>query len=306
MIRINLLNQLDKVPEKKSIKTGDSSSFKRLVVIFLFLVIIAGLVFTWYQLSGKGKEEQIEAGPRHKTSVPQKPEYKPKVVLSQAVEEIVKEIQTEQRKAPRNTTYRDLSPAEKIEHQLSTCKKALAFFGKITPPEIGFTDIILTTPGDLYLHGMATGSGHYQTFKQSLSHASFLTVKPGILKPTGAHNLAQEFSFYGTFRFKIPSPGGNRIVSPQDVSGTISRFRRTAKASGLQLTPLTLKSKTNVGKYRRYIYETHIRNCSFDRFQNFITKLYVSKAKTGILKFSLKAEGDDILAAGIDLVLYTN
>jgi hypothetical protein len=108
------------------------------------------------------------------------------------------------------------------------------------------------------------------------------------------------------FEFKTPSPGKGRIVGAGGVSGEISRFKRIAKASGLQLTPLTLKSKKDIGSYRRYIYKTRVQNCSFESFEKFVTKLYISKSKTGILKLSLKAEGDEVMAARMDVVLYTN
>ncbi|MFC1586632.1 hypothetical protein ACFL5V_13880 [Fibrobacterota bacterium] len=309
MIKINLISRQESdVLDSKPSRAKVFLSSRRSITISAVAVGVLGAVSILVMLTSKQKEAVVtqEVIPQTQGTVPEKPEYQSKVVLSHAVEEIVREIQGEHRETPRYSTYRDMAPAAKVEHQLAICKKALAFIKDVTPDQIGFTDLIITTPGDLYLRGNAATTEDYRNFKEKLSSASFLRIKPGIKKSRAAEKSAQEFSFYGTFKFKPTATDAGRVVNAGDIPVLISRLKKTAKSSGLRLEPVTLKSKSTVGKYKRHIYKTHASNCSFTEFQNFVTTLYVSRSKIGILKFALKAEGNELMTASMDLVMYSN
>jgi hypothetical protein len=127
MIQINLLKNLETVSGEKSFKPSSLFSKKRLVTgLFLFVAVAAAVVGVMFWPSGDKQREKPEIKPGRETSIPQK-HMSEKI----SVKEVVKEIQTKNRKGPRYTRYRQLTPAEKIAHQQATCKRALTFLKKV-------------------------------------------------------------------------------------------------------------------------------------------------------------------------------
>jgi len=303
MIRINLLNELD-IRDEVFSPQESSSKFKKKVMVAIPLLAASGLIGYYFQIHIPVEKIVTEIAIQKRGPVPQKPEYQPKVVISNSVEEIVKEIEGEHRHKSRISTYKDLKPAAKIEFQLFTCKKALSHIKSVTSSEIGFTDLILTTPGDIYIHGMASSKENYKIFKQNLAKPAFLSARSGIIKLIGENEETIEFSIYGHFKFKPPATRKNRSIKRSDLKKNVSNFKEIIKGSDLSLESFNIKSISNVGVYKRHIYKLTLKNCSYSKIQNLINKLQVTQANTGILKFALKAEDEGDMTANIDMVLY--
>jgi len=303
MIRINLLNDINLINEDFS-QEESSSKLKKMLFIGVPTIIVIGLIGHFSLTLFPAEKVIPEIAVQKRGPVPQKPEYRPKVVISNSVEEIVKEIEGENRRKSRISTYKDLVPAAKIEFQLLICKKALAHIKSVTTSEIGFIDLIVTTPGDIYIHGMASSKDNYKIFKQKLVKPTFLSAKSGIVKLLEENEETIEFSIYGHFKFKPPATRKNRSINKSQLKNNVSKFKEIIKGSDLSINSFKLKSISNVGAYKRYIYKLSLKNCSFSKFQNFINKLQISQANTGILKFALKAAGGEEMTANLDMILY--
>ncbi len=304
MIKLNLLEDLVEV-EAEYFPPEKTSSGKKAAVVVIPVAIATAVIVGYYVRGLYTPEPSAPQLPlQSKGPIPPKPEYKPDVVISQSVEEIVKEIENEQRQKPRVATYKDLNPASKIEFQLAVCKKTLAHVKSITSPDIGFTDLILTTPGDLYIHGMAEGKPAFNSFKDKLTSVPYISAKPGMVKPLETKDLGIEFSLYGHIKLSAPKSKDNRSIKLDELNKNLSSFKEVAKGSGLDFDNLKLKSKSNLGSYKRYIYQASDPNCDYGEFQNFVNKLHLARSNVGILKFSLKATQQGTMAANMDVVLY--
>jgi hypothetical protein len=171
---------------------------------------------------------------------------------------------------------------------------------------VGFTDIIVSSPGDLYVRGLAGSREIYQDFIGKLNGTAHVKINPGIIKAARPRSKSREFSLYGSFHMGKIGTGGDRVTKKMVINEVISRLKNSAQASGLKLGSVNLKSQTNAGIYKRLIYQTHVEQCNFIQFQNFVNKLYVSRSKVGLLKFSLRSNGTEHMSATLDLVIYTH
>ncbi|MBF0432437.1 MAG: hypothetical protein HQK83_14225 [Fibrobacteria bacterium] len=331
MIRINLLDPCDLSLPKEELsgkKTGPalSSPLKKLpVIVMVALVAFLGLYYfvimktdnqqvvpkqkTTDDLSFESQKEFQETKPIITENEPYSqtaPEPTPKPVLAYAVEEAVKEIEGDFRKKQRVSTYKDFSSASKIDHQILVCKKTLSLISEITPPNIGFTDLIVsTTPGDLYIRGIASSRVHYQNFLTQIKNIRNFKIRPGLVKAVGDKKISRDFSLYGTIRFKRSSSGSNRVIRNKDISFELTRFRNMADVSGVSLSEIKSKSVSNAGVYRRYIYQTRAGNCTYAQFQSFVNTIYTAKSPVGILKFTLRSGADERVNVTMDLMMYT-
>jgi hypothetical protein len=308
MIKINLLNHLDVVPAKEIVKVPFTIKGPWLAATLAVSVVIVSMLGVFYYLKSAPIQMPLDQlAVRQTGPIPQAPAYKPLVIQSYAVEDAVRELREEHRRTYQGSSYKGLKPTAKVGFQLAASNKFLHFIKNITPPEIGFSSLIFTVPGDFYLHGMAINDEYYQNLKIGLERNNTLNVKPGILKPVGNRGVAREFSFYGKVgKGFVQNNSKVRMVKASMVNSELKSFKNIAQSSGLDLESITLKSKVNLGSYKRYVYKTSAPECDFENFQIFINKLHVAKSNVGLLKFSLRAVAEELMTATFDIVLYVN
>jgi hypothetical protein len=301
MLQINLLRELEE--SGSSSKSGIWN--KPLFWVAILLVLIGGcivLILKFFpELTWKPKQEVKT----QEYQTPEAPEYEPKIVYSQVVEELVKEIEEEQRNTPRYTTYDALTPAAKVEYQLLVSRKSLQFFKDRTTPRVGFSDLILTTPGDLYLRGEAITQADYEIFQNSLNQGNELVLKPGVLRKVGEKGVRREFSFYGKFKFAQPPSIKNREVPEAEIGDELNNFKSIAQSVGLQLSQPELTSQSNMGLFKRRIYSVSATGARFSEFYQFINNLYMGQSRVGIAKFALRAAGDEVIDVQLEINLYS-
>ncbi len=331
MIKINLLQTVEQKPPEKMPGQSRANIWRNKKVIFslLGMAAVAVLMIAFLskkvsqtlpsntvantsdqspqvqpQASGANKTEAIGFGETDKLP-DNPPQPSNKVVMAHAVEETVKEIEGEHRSRNPSKSARDIKPPSRVAYQLYINHKVLEFIKDVTPPDIGFTDLIVSSPGDVYIRGIARSRIHYQSFITKLKNSPLISVKPGILKNLGDDKTAREFSIYGKCKFRKPSSLSNRVVPRKDVQSALATLKTKAQVSGIQLGTLRQTARSTLGSYQRRLFKTQISNCNYPQFKNFVDKLYKDQSKVGILKFSLRSNADDQLNANLDLVLYT-
>lgn len=300
MIQINLLDDLEDV----DLGEGKKLFARPSVLIGTSLVLAVSMIggYKYYRMVvKKGLVQRSTEVP-----VPKRPEYKPQVVLSHVVEELVREIEEEQRLAPREPTYQSLTPGAQVEYQLYIARKALQFFKDRTTPRIGFTDLVISTPGDIYLRGRSMTLGDYQTFFEELQKGTELSIREGEpVQKYGEKGVKREFSLYGKFRFKEPPASTNRLVAEAELGDELRAFREKASAVGINFSTPELQSNTNMGPFKQRLYTVHATGLDFGAFYQLINSLYLGQSHVGIAKFALRASGDETIDIELNLLIYS-
>ncbi len=311
MIRVNLLKQSRVQPVSVSALVAPSSGKKTGVFVLLAVLLVGVGVFFYFNQDmlplPDGKEMPVVEAPVPALTppVPTRPQAKPVIVTVDAVEEIVKEIQQEVRLQPRRIGYSDLAPSQKVQYQQMAAKQLLRQLKNITPAEVGFANLVFTLPGDFYVHGMAYDFSHYERFKQELGTIGG-SLKSGILKPIGDRGISQEFSFYGKVDYQVsPASGEDRILGESEVPAELQSLRRTASNLGIQMTIPSLATSSPWGAYKRKIYKTEAK-CDYQQLESLFSQMQVERSHVGLVKFALRATGDEQVNASLDLMLYTN
>jgi hypothetical protein len=315
MIRINLLKPLQK-PSSPIHLAEPAGKRKQALLLAAGLAAIAlgaTVVLQYPGLLGGLLGDDGEAGIAEAPAVPEpapeaaEPAAQPKRVTSDAVEEIVREIQAEQGRQGPVASYADLVPSEKIEFQYFAATRILKDIKAVTPPDVGFSNFIFTPPGDFYIHGLAYDEETYQRFRDALSGLEGASIRPGISNQSGSRGTSREFSFYGTVRYPvnaIPQPP-DRVLKKQDVQAELKRLKETAAGLGIALRSPKLKSTSDAGDYRRMIFQASA-DCSYQQMQDLLAQLRESNSNLGFLKFALKASGDESVTASLDILAYVN
>ncbi len=309
MIRINLIKHLDPpTPEKKESSWKSKKSFSLIGVGFLILCGALGYFFFNKEaltptlpeppLESVETEDEVISETLHA----KKPTPSP-VDYSQAVEEVVKEIEIEIKKPKAKKRYRQLDPNEVIHYQLSLAKKTMDYLNQVGFKEIGFNDIVINIPGKFYLHGKAANLSFYKKFKRDLTKAPFVKIKPGMLKSFG-RGIGREFSFYGHFKFSHSGNQEKRVMNNNELKKELKKIQRTARSSKLKLSAFVLKSNTRYKSNVKRTYKLQIRECTFLHFQNFIDKLHRTHSKLGIKKISLRAGANKKMIASLDIIAF--
>lgn len=316
MIRINLLKPLQ-TPSSPIHLAEPAGKRKQAVLLAAGLVVIAlgATVVLQYPgllggLLGGGEDEaEIAEAPAAPEPAPAaaEPAAQPKRVTSDAVEEIVREIQEEQGRQGPAASYADLVPSEKIEFQYFAATRILKDIKAVTPPDVGFSNFIFTPPGDFYIHGLAYDEETYQRFRDALSGLEGASIRPGISSKSGARGTSREFSFYGTVKYPvkaIPQPP-DRVLKKQDVQAELKRLKEVAASLGIALRSPKLKSTSDAGDYRRMIFQASA-DCSYQQMQDLLAQLRERNSNLGFLKFALKASGDESVTASLDILAYVD
>ncbi len=235
---------------------------------------------------------------------PSRPRPSSSLSPSQAVEDVVREVEEEIKRAPRQITYDQLGPSDKIVFQHRASANLMGQLKRSTPPKVGFSHVIVTLPGDLYVHGLAYDEDSFRRLKSGLEGGKGASVRQGIFRPAGERGTAMEFSLYGKIESAPGSPSGNeRIASKAQVQQELQAFVRLAQGHGVKLDLPQSKSKAQWGNLERQIFRTQAR-CSYQQLESFLSQLPESTSKVGLLKIALRAQGDDSMAASLDLVVY--
>jgi len=297
LIKINLLDDLRDTDFSVGKKFYQKTPFK----LFAFVVLL-GLGWFGYkwavQKDTNNTEDPIAA-------VPQRQEFKAPLVYSQVVEELAREIENEQRLAPRTPNYADLKPGAQIEYQLYSARKALQFFREKTTPRVGFTHLVFSTPGDIYLRGLSITQNDYDVFYNQLKQSTELSITEGQPpQKTGEKGVRREFSLYGKFRFGETPASTNRLVPPNEIGDELQALSQRAQSLGIRFSSPELQSSTTLGPVKQKIYALHAQGIDFPAFYQFINALYLGQARTGIAKFSLRATGDETLDVELSILIY--
>ena len=312
MIRVNLLREFQDIPRQSVAlpKPSPSLPWKPVLLVAGLLVLAAG-AYLWFSTSGGPaplsvdlplKEENVPTETKA-LEPPREESGGPQVVYSDAVEEVVREIEAEtgHKGGP---TYANLSPDLKIAYQLATCWKALSYLKKVSSSDIGFTELTLSLPGKLYLHGKASNQKQFEAFERKLRGATFASLKPGMVKPFGHQNVGREFTFYGNLKFSTPGKGSGRVVREKELSGVLKEFEGSARSSGISLSPLVLKSNTPDGGLSKRVYKVQADNCNFFQFNKWVQGLAANHSPVGFEKMALQAGGGENLFVNMDAVVF--
>ncbi len=307
MIKINLLRQLQ--PKVVLVMEDQAPAKKQKVLILVLTLLLCGGGAYFYlqyksQFQEKAKEDQA-AKALAEANIPKAPveHVIPKQVTSEAVEEIVHELPQENSQTPKSKSYHDLVPSEKIEYQNFACIQILKQIRTATPLSVGFADFIFSSPGEFYVHGLTYDLPHYELLKTALGAIDGSTLKAGLLQPRGKE---QEFSFFGSVKYSLENGSKqDRIVNKDKVQSELAQLKTVASHLGIQMKNPQLESTTELGDIKKMIFKAEAA-CNFDQFQRLVEQLQENKSNLGLIKFALKATGDESLKANVDFSVYVN
>ncbi len=310
MIRINLLKQLQpKSTPSQLVEAGKKSNRKVLIyaaLVVLTLVAVAVIQFPT-QIMGMFNKGQTVAQVE-----PAKPEetldtLKPKKVTANAVEETVRDLNDQSADLVTPPSYSELVPSQKIEFQYYAFLQALKNIKAATPPEVGYANYIFTPPGDFYLHGLASNEENYQSLKKGLSGMQNVSVQSGVESATGAHGLAKEFSFYGSFKFPLSGMAAppDHVIPKDKLQSELAGLKSVGANLGIKFKEPHLMGTVAVSQGKRMVYSSSAE-CSFQQMQDFLNDLHQAKSNLGITKLFLHASGDDKIIAEVNILAYVN
>jgi hypothetical protein len=226
-------------------------------------------------------------------------------VAAGAVEETVRDLHPGAARPAAPAAYSDLAPSQKIEYQYYASARILKEIKSITPPEVGFANFIFSPPGEFYVHGLAAGDEDLKRFRDGLSTLNGVRIKPGMNVPAGARGKAKEFSFFGSVAYpleQLPVPP-DRVVAKADLSRELRQMKKVAGDLGIRLKEPRLLTTAQAGNVKKMVWEASA-DCSFQQMQDFLAGLHESKSNLGVLKFALRARGDEKVVADVDILAY--
>jgi hypothetical protein len=310
MIRINLLKPLEPQALPLILEEPAGRSKKTFLIVggLALVAVIAIAVLQFPSLFGgmfAEKEAVAVQEPVPPVPAPTEESVQPKRVTAQAVEETVRDIQEDpaiQQMAP---SYAEMVPSAKIEFQYYASNRILKDIKAVTPPDIGFADFIFTPPGDFYIHGLAETDADLQRFKQGLEGLAGASIRPGMNAPAGAKGIAREFSFFGSVKYPLSEIGSppDHSMSKAKLAADLKQMKALAAALGIRLKEPKLLGTTQAGALKKSVYQVGAE-CSFQQMQDLINDLHDGKSDLGLIKFSLKAKGDEKVVAEMDIAAY--
>lgn len=306
MIRINLLKPLQSQAQPLIFDEPGVGRKKLFLVLGGIALLAAGAmaVLQFPSLFGGllGGGEDTEATVTAPEPAHPEGKAKPKRVTSHAVEEVVREVGETGANEP---TYAEMVPSERIEFQYFASSRILKDIKAVTPPDVGFANFIFTPPGDFYVHGLASGAGDLARFQEALSGLEGASIRPGLNAPAGARGLSREFSFFGSVKYPLnamPTPP-DRVIGKENLQSELKRLKTVAGSLGVKLKEPRLSSSGRSGAFTRQIYSTSA-DCSYQQLQDLLSGLHEGKSNLGLVKFALRARGDEKVAADLDLLVY--
>jgi hypothetical protein len=312
MIRINLLKPL--APQAPAPLILDDHGGRRKKSVFILgglaLVAVAAIAILQFPTLFGGifaKKDVEEAAPT--SPAPHRPEKHepPKQVTENAVEETVRNVQEDQTREQATPSYGKMVPSQKVEFQYYAADQVLRDIKKVTPPDVGFANFIFTPPGDFYVHGLAADDQSLQRFRQGLSGLSGASVRPGMNVPAGTRGKAKEFSFYTSVKYPLDAirTPPDHVMDKAGVQKELKQLKTVANGLGIHLREPKLANTSSAGDVNRMVYQTS-GDCDFQQMQDLLNALHEGKSNLGVIKFALRAKGDEKVVADLDLLAYVH
>lgn len=312
MIRINLLKPLQAQSPLHSLDGLSSEPSRKglwIGVAAVAVVLGGGFLLLNPDFLGGKSGKVLEEAPTVKAEAPAKPTPpppKPKPTTAYAVEEIVRDVQSEQAKETAPPAYSALVPSQKIEFQQRMGVRILQDVKAATPPEIGFARFIFTPPGEYYVHGLAASEADLRRFKQGLQTLPGAEIRDGMLNPV-PQGSGKEFSLFGKVRYPMTGarPLGNKVVSEADLAQALRQWSAEAKQAGLRMGSVKQVSSVPLGSGARRVYEAS-GSGSYRAVQNFLARIHESESPIGLIRLTLQADRNGDMRAQFDLLAYLN
>lgn len=309
MIRINLLKPLE--PQVLPLILEEPPGRRKKTLLLLgglaLVAILAIVVLQFPSLFGGllGGAEPAEVVLTPPVPKPEGTHVQPKRVTSDAVEETVRDLQEDPARKMAEPSYARMVPSEKIEFQYYASTRLLKDIKAITPPDVGFANFIFTPPGEFYVHGLAADEQGLQRFRQGLAGLTESEVRTGMNVPAGTRGKSKEFSFFASVKYpldqiRIPP---NHVLDKAGLQKEIKQLKTVAAGLGIRLKEPRLLHTSSTDNVNRLIYKTS-GNCDFQQMQDLLTGLHEANSNLGIIKFSLRASGDEKVAAEMDVLAY--
>lgn len=309
MIRINLLKPLE--PQALPLILDEPAGRGKktwLILGGLTLVAVGAIAILQFPTLFSGmfaQQETVEAPPVPPVPAPSEEHAQPNRVTSQAVEETVRDLQPDQSDKITDPSYADLVPSGKIEFQYYSSKRLLRDIKAVTPPDVGFANFIFTPPGDFYIHGLAESERDLQRFQEGLNGLMGAAIRLSMNVPAGTHGKSKEFSFFGSVKYPLSDIGSppDHTIPKSQLPAELKTLKTLAANLGIRLKEPKLISSTQSGALKKQVYLMGAE-CSFQQMQDLISDLHERKSHLGIIKFSLKAKGDEKVNAELDIAAY--
>ncbi len=304
MIRINLLKPLQAQRPMTLVETGGKG--KRLAVWAAVVLVVAGVAYFLTRPKSPTMATVHPTRPTVAAHPAAAPTPTPKPITADAVEEIVRQAQTDLSGMSSTPTYADLAPSQRIAYQNDAGAKLLRDLGNATPVQVGFAQIIFTPPDEFYLHGLSESPGDLAKFQSALA-AAFpgAEIRSGFSRPVGAAKTAREFSLFVKMKYTPDDASliDNHVVARNQLNAALQGFAHTAQALGVSVQTPRLEKTTEADGLKRLVYRTEAQ-CDYSHLQELLEKMHADQSDVGLVRLALESHGDDHMVASLDLLVY--
>jgi hypothetical protein len=304
MIRINLLKPLQ--AQRPMTLVEEPKGGRRVLVILVLLAVLGGGGYFALQKMGGGKPGAAPAvAAVEESQTPAPAAAKPKRITANAVEEIVRQVQSDLAAQSSPPEYPDLAPTQRIAYQHLAGRSLLRDLQAATPPDVGFARVIFTPPGEFYLHGLAASEGDLKRFHAALNALPGAEIRQSLARPVGGAKESWEFSFFGKVKYPTAEVArtANRVFPRNALDAGLKDFAGVAQELGVNLQAPRLQNSSTEGGIQRFLYRAEA-NCDYARLETLLEKLVENRSGVGLLRLALEARGDEKMVASLDLLVY--
>ena len=283
MLKINLIKS----------KTGKNGSTQRsipkklIVLSASILIVLSGGVLFWVNFQS-GKSKPVAKSPISKDY--QSSTHSP----HKAIEDIVKEVNTEKSASPGllDIAYNDMAFNERVTYEVLHTKKVLEMLSRTFPEGIGLRKLEISKFQTVYAVGLGdTKELIGQTFNSIRKEQVELLPKPYSFITSdgkGYRFIITAKTNYG-LDFADRFQAIDHLVSREFLSDQLKKVEKVALRNDINLKSEFKQQEVEiVGGYRRYIYEMKAE-CVYKDFVRFVMDLYNEQIPCAFKEISINA-----------------